>query len=235
MTSGGVGNGTAGTRDMPVGADAGTDGNHSQAGSAGTNAGGSSGGGASTGLPRLVDGCADLDSDGVADCSVTLAKNPAFEKDVTNWSALDGATLTWDTDNALADTPSGCARLRPRDPPDARVLIYRAAQCVPVQPNRIIIAFANARVDSAAGAMQLVHAELEVSYFDNPDCSGKSSGYFATPPSEASSKWVTIQAGGVSGPATTAVSVALLGIRPETTSDLNVCFDNVMIKAKPLP
>lgn len=223
----GNGNGTAGTHDT---ADAGMDGVEPEAGSAGTQEPGSNGGSSSSGLPPLVDGCADLDSDGVADCTVTRTQNSAFGRDVRGWTALGAASLTWDPDNALADTPSGCARLRVSND---GAMIYRATQCVAVPADQIIIAYANARVEMAAAATQVAHAQLELSFFDTPDCAGKSTKYFATPPSEASSNWVTIQAGGVSATTTTAVSVALVGIRPTTADALSVCFDNVMIKAKP--
>ncbi len=233
--SGGSGSGTAGTRNTANGANAGMESVTPAAGSAGMREPGSNGGGGTSALPPLVDGCADLDSDGVADCTVTRTQNSAFERDVLGWTPIGVATLTWDADNALADTPSGCARLRGPDASNDSAMIYRASQCVAIPADQIIIVYANARVETTANADEVAHAELEVSYFDTPDCTGKSTGYFATPPSEASSKWVTIQAGGVSATTTTAVSLALVGIRPSTANGLNVCFDNVMVKAKPRP
>lgn len=231
-TSAGAGRdpGGAGSSATGSGASAGSGVDASSGGTGTTDPSSNAGSGVSP-LPPLVDGCADLDSDGVADCKVTLAKNPSFETDVAEWKAVDGASLTWDSDNALADTPSGCARLRAGADSDS---IYRASQCVAVPADQIIIAYANARVDVASAGTQMVHAELEVSFFDDPDCGGKSTGYFATPPSEASKDWVIVQAGSPSGPKTAAVSLSLVGIRPDPTNQQSVCFDNVMVKAKPL-
>jgi hypothetical protein len=58
-----------------------------------------------------VDGCADLDTDGVADCTVTLVRSPSFTSDVSGWTALGDATLTWSAKNASTDLPSGAAEL----------------------------------------------------------------------------------------------------------------------------
>ncbi len=222
----GSGNGTGG-----AGSNAGT-GAGSGGGTAGRRDPGAHPGGQTSTSPQLVDGCADLDSDGVGDCNVTLLNNSNFQSDVEGWTGVDDATLTWDPENALGDTPSGCARLHA---PGSGAVIYRAAQCVEVPSNTIIIAYANARVEKALPGTQTTHAELEVTYFDNADCSGNSTGYFATPPSEGSDAWVIVQAGGVPGPKTAAVSVALVGIRPDATNQQSICFDNLMLKPNPLP
>ena len=44
--------------------------------------------------------------------------------------------------------------------------------------------------------------------------------------------WTTIQAGGLSNATTSSVSIALVGIKAPSASELNVYFDNVMLKAK---
>lgn len=195
----------------------------------------SANGGSSTGAGQtpLIRGCADLDTDGIADCTVTLAKNPTFNSDVASWVAVDSATLAWDSRNALGDTPSGCALLSARGSSDSDgSTIVRAAQCVVVPAHQLVIAYANAWVGTAPGASNPAQAELEISFFDSDDCSGKASNYFATPPSAELEKWVTIQAGNLPGPATKSASVALLGIKPNRNSELSACFDNVMIKTK---
>jgi hypothetical protein len=191
-------------------------------------------GGSSTSppLPPLVNGCADLDTDMVADCTVTLVKNPSFKSDVTDWTAVDTAKLAWDPRNALGDTPSGCALLTAQGTTDIDGSApFRASQCVPAAPNQIIIAWANALIDSASGAAEPAQAELEVSFFDAEGCAGQATGEFSTPPSSASG-WATIQAGRLSGPATSSASVALVGLKPNRAEALSVCFDNVMVKAK---
>jgi hypothetical protein len=178
--------------------------------------------------PPLVDGCADLDTDGVSDCSVTLVDNPTFESNVSGWKALDAATLTWNDGNALGDEPSGCALLRATGALDVEgSTLVGATQCVAVPTEMIIVAYANVRVP-------LGQAELEVSFFASDECQGDPSSHFSTPPSTAVDEWVTIQAGGLSGRATKSASVALLGIKPNRAEEFEACFDNVMLSPRPL-
>lgn len=185
-------------------------------------------------LPPLVDGCADLDTDGVADCSVTLVKNATFQSDTSDWAGVMGSSLAWDARNALGDGPSGCALLTAQGSTDVDgTALFRASQCVPVTEGQLVIAYANAWVEASA-ADDSARAELQVSYFAAEDCSGTATGYFVTPPSAATGVWVTIQAGGVTGPATRSALVELIGVKPNRAPSLSACFDNVMVKAKSL-
>jgi hypothetical protein len=45
---------------------------------------------------KLYLGCADLDTDGVADCKSTLLETPSFTDDVSPWVAVGDAALSWD-------------------------------------------------------------------------------------------------------------------------------------------
>jgi hypothetical protein len=185
-------------------------------------------------LPPLVDGCADLDTDGVADCSVTLVKNATFQSDTGGWTSVAGSSLAWDARNAVGDDPSGCALLTAQGSTDSDgTTLFHALQCVPVTENQLVIAYANAWVEASA-IDDPARAELQVSYFAAEDCSGTATGYFVTPPSAAQETWVTIQAGGVTGAGTQSVSVELVGLKPNRAQSLKACFDNVMVKAKPL-
>jgi hypothetical protein len=200
---------------------------------AGAASGQSSGG--STTLPPLVDGCADLDTDGVADCKVTLVKNPSFSSDVTSWTAVGAATLLWDPRNALADSPSGCALLGLQGSSDADgSVLARATQCVATSGKQLFIAYANALVEASAGMRDPSRAELEVSFFDSDDCAGERTGYYDTPPSQSVGEWVTIQAGGVSAVRTRSLAVALAGLKPNRAEKLQICFDNILLKSEPL-
>ena len=186
-------------------------------------------------LPPLVDGCADLDTDSVPDCSVTLVENAAFDRDVSGWSAVGTSSLAWADRNALADTPSGCALLSAEGRSDIDgTALFRASQCVRVPAGQLVIAYANARVEASAAGGDAAQAELQVSFFDREGCVDKSNGYFTTPPSTAVGEWVTIQAGGVSGSATKSALVELVGVKPYRADSLSACFDNVMLKAKAL-
>jgi hypothetical protein len=215
--------GTAGTDSVNGG---------SSGGSSNVSGAGGSSGASSNGL---VNGCADLDVDGVADCQTTFAKNPSFKTDTTNWAAVGSASLVWDSNNALADTPSGCARLSAEGTLDIDgSVLVKAEQCVPLSGQQIVIAYANAFVETGVHSSDLGLAELEVSFFDSEDCTGQRSGYFETPTSPGSGKWTTIHAGGVPGAATKSVAIALAGLKAYRAEKLDICFDNVMLKTKAL-
>lgn len=180
-------------------------------------------------LRGLVDGCADLDTDGVADCQTTLLENATFDRDTSAWKAASSATLSWAPKNALGDLPSGSALL------SASAARPSSEQCVKVEGKQLVIAYANAFVVAATGGgSSSGQAELEVSFFDTDDCSGERAGYFETPPSSMLDEWTTIQAGGVALDGTRSVSLALVGLKPSGATQLDVYFDNVMLKVKEL-
>jgi hypothetical protein len=187
-------------------------------------------GGGSSGQPvggDLVDGCADLDTDGVADCTVTLVHTPSFESDVSGWTASGDSELSWDAKNALSDSPSGSAKL------SGRTAIAQATQCVPVDGRKLIVAYANAFVEAPEDA-EGARASLEVSYFANDDCSDTPEGFFETPASNQLNAWTTIHAGSVSLPTTRAVSVTLVGVKAQGATKQSAYFDNVMLSARDL-
>jgi hypothetical protein len=173
----------------------------------------------------LVDGCADLDTDGVGDCRVTLVENASFAENVAGWTPQAETELTWEDKNALGDLPSGSAMLR------AETARASAEQCVKLEGRKLVIAYASAFVDDET---ELGRAELQVSFFENQDCVGDFAGYFETPPSSVTNSWVTIQAGIVSPPGMASVSVALVGLKPDAAEQIRVYFDNVMLKSKEL-
>lgn len=74
---------------------------------------------------------------------MTLVQNPSFESDVGSWTAQTGASLSWDSNNALADSPSGCALLagleaRATDSDGSELL--EATQCVAVSGRQVVVA-----------------------------------------------------------------------------------------------
>jgi hypothetical protein len=198
------------------------------AGNGGSGARGSSEGGASgaPGPDGLVDGCADLDTDGVGDCTVTLVQTPTFTKDVRGWEAVGDAKLTWDAKNALSDAPSGSAKL------SASSLRASAAQCLNLTGGKLVIAYANAFVDSVSEDERSAAAQLHVSFYEGTKCAGDPSGFFETPPSTEAGAWVTIQAGGLSDEKAGSLSIELVGVKPDGEAELDVYFDNVMVKAQ---
>jgi hypothetical protein len=184
---------------------------------------GGTGGANDTGL---IDGCADLDTDGVADCTVTLVRTPSFAMDVSHWQASEGAVLTWDSKNALADLPSGSARL------SSRMARPSARQCVELAGENLVVAWANVFVEQTQPAASEVSAQLEVSFYETAGCSGDSERFFETPLSSGPGEWGVVQAGSISAPTTRSVAIALVANKPGEVSEAVVYFDNVMLKAK---
>lgn len=173
----------------------------------------------------LVEGCADLDTDGVPDCEVTLAQNPTFTSDVEGWKALGEAELNWQAENAFGDHPSGSAELTTDT--EMRASAY---QCVPLEGAALVIAYASTFVDPGDDAEQPSKAELEVTFFRGEGCSGASDGYFVTPPSTVTGAWTTVQAGNVSKDTTLSASIELVGLKSASAATLSIYFDNVMVK-----
>jgi hypothetical protein len=176
----------------------------------------------------LVDGCADLDTDGVADCAVTLVQTPSFAMDVSHWQPSEGTSLSWDSKNALADLPSGSARL------SSKMARPRAGQCVELAGEKLVVAWANAFVEQAPTAASPVSAQLEVSFHETDDCSGVSDHFFETPLSGALGEWSVVQAGSISPSTTRSVAISLVANKPGDVSEAVVYFDNVMLKATQL-
>jgi hypothetical protein len=197
----------------------------SSGGSAGASGNTPDGGAGGAAASDLVDGCADLDTDGIADCTVTLVSNPSFTSDVSDWAPIGDANLSWDPQNALSDQPSGSAKL------SSSTARASAVQCVALSGEQLVVAYANAFVDSGSDATP-AQAELEVSFFESADCSGERTRYFETPANAATGAWTTIQAGGLSKATTSSVSIALLGFKAASASELIVYFDNLMLTAK---
>lgn len=215
-------------RDLQLATDSGgMAGSSETPGGGGSGAADPSGAGAAgeSAMDGLVDGCADLDTDGVADCKVSLVTNPTLTSDVSGWIALDDAELIWDSKNALGDVPSGSAKL------SAQALRSSAFQCLVFEGERLVIAYANAFVEPPSEASEAGEAELEVSFFGADDCSSERTSYFRTPPSSVTGAWTTIQAGGISKPTTHSLSIELVGAKAPAAAALTVFFDNVMLKS----
>jgi hypothetical protein len=182
----------------------------------------------------LIDGCADLDTDGVADCDATLVENASFSSDVSGWFAAGDTKLSWSRKNALDDDGSGSAKLTDASPAAAAPRAS-AFQCVPVDGSSLIVAWANAFVEASNDSDEPAQAELELTFVDGDDCSGATSGYFETPPTRVTGGWAVVQAGALAPASTHSVAVALVGIKAPDAGDLAVYFDNIMVKAVPTP
>ncbi len=195
-----------------------------------------SGGAPPAPLP-LVDGCVDLDENGVGDCEETLLSNGDFKSDVKGWSADAETDLSWDDQNAAADLASGSALLSVKSsaaPGGSGSVLRVAKQCVSMTAKQLVTVYANAFVESGQAAAG--HAEIDVYFFDAAACAGTYVTSFSTPqPLDATTdQWLTLKAGSVSGANTQSALVALALSQPLSAASFSARFDNVLLKKQPL-
>jgi hypothetical protein len=181
-----------------------------------------------------VDGCPDLDTDGVSDCQETIVTNPDFARDINNWTAQTGATLSWGHEDALSSGNSGSALLVASGAMAATgSTLVAAGQCLTVSGKQLVIAYANALIDE--GQDRDGQASLHVAFFDSADCVGNSSSDFTTPaPLDATAgAWLTIQAGSVSSQTTKSARVELALSKPLQSQSFQAHFDNILLEVRP--
>lgn len=198
-------------------------------------AGGDSSGGAGGGAnaPIMIDGCLDLDEDGIADCEETLLRNATFNTDVEAWHADDEADLLWDARNAAGDSPSGSALVTATGDTaiGAQGMVQESAsQCLEVTGKQLVTVYANALVETSQPTSGL--AQISVLFFDSAACSGAYVTSFSTPqPLDAlRDEWFALKAGSVTGPGTRSVLVRLVVMRPLDAASFQARFDNVLLK-----
>lgn len=200
-------------------------------------AAGAAGASNEAGAPSVptVGGCADLDTNGIPDCSETIANNADFKQDVQGWLAETDVTLTWDPMNAAGDPPSGSAVVASTGVIDANATgaaLRAASQCLPVAGKRLVTVYANARVD--AGQDPDGHAEVDVFFFNAPGCTGNLASSFSTPqPLDAMpGVWLNLKAGSVSGELAQSMLVKLALSKPFRAASFGARFDNVLVKVQ---
>jgi hypothetical protein len=182
-----------------------------------------------------VGDCADLDEDGIADCQETLLSNATFDGDVTHWNADVGASLTWDSRDALAAPGSGSALLTAASSAfDAGgSSLLTAGQCAAVTGGQIVIAYANVLVDE--GQDQNGDAAVYVDFYDASNCTGTSTRSFSTPqPLDARvGAWLTLKAALLTTTATHSARVMLAIEKPFQAQSFHARFDNLLLKTQP--
>lgn len=206
-------------------------------GSAGANAAaGEANGGSAGEAARTIDGCADIDGNGIADCTETLAANSDFKSDIAGWTPGPGAKLAWDEQNAGGSLPSGSGLLvaEASGADGGGSLLREASQCLPVSGNRLVTVYANSLVQS--GQDPLGHAEVDVSFFEFPACAGALTSSFSTPqPLEApTGTWLDLKAGTVTSANTQSMSVRLAISKPAQADSYQARFDNILLKVQAL-
>lgn len=217
---------------------AGSDSNLGDAGAGASSAGSGAQAGQTGAVQPMIDGCADLNMNQIADCKETLVTNPDMNRNVDDWLADPDTTVDWDTGNAWGDTPSGSALVASPGVIDANAVgaaLRAAAQCVPVSGKKLITVYANAFVDS--GQDPEGHAEVDVFFFNQASCAGTSSSGFSTPqPLDApTDTWLTLKAGSLSSESTQSLLVKLAISKPFHADSFHARFDNVLLRTDDSP
>lgn len=212
----------------------------SSAGGSSNDAGSTSQGGRNTagtaGAPSsLVEGCPDLDENGVGDCEETLAKNAAFASDVSDWEPELDAIVAWNEANATSDHPSGSALVRAEGVVESTIpgsALRDVSQCVSVSGKQLVAVYANAFVPT--GQDEAGRAEIDVFFFESADCSGSLSASFVTPqPLDGGvDRWMSLKAGQVSSDSTRSALVKLAVLKPFKAASFEARFDNVLIRTQ---
>jgi hypothetical protein len=184
-----------------------------------------------------VDGCPDLDADGVSDCQQTLVANAGFATNVASWHADTGASLTWDPRDALNDATSGTALLSAASGAfdSGGSSLVTASQCIAVTGGQIVIAYANVLIDK--GQDSTGQAAIYVDLFGASGCAGTAASTFFTPmPEDASAgEWLTLQAGLKSSGGTQSARVMLAIEKPFQAESYHARFDNILVYTRPDP
>ncbi len=202
---------------------------------------GDRGGAAGAGVderPPFVDGCADLDRNGVGDCKETLLKNADFETDISDWTAEQDTLLEWNMHDAWGvEGTSGSALVSSvgvLDPNSDNAVLRAASQCVAVGGMQLVTVYANAFVES--GQPDLTgRAQIVVFFFDGDNCTGAFTNSFTTPQpldTDGIDTWLELKAGSVTGLSTKSILVKLGLSRAYKAESFRARFDNLLVKAQ---
>jgi hypothetical protein len=177
-------------------------------------------------------GCADLDEDKTPDCMQSLVGNPDFDSNVDQWTAEAGASLTWDSGDALGKAGSGSALLSTASGMAAGSGsgAVAASQCLSVTSGNIVAAYANAFVEADQSPSGV--ASVEVYFFDAAGCAGTATIYFSTPQplDAAAGTWLTLKSGLTAPKGTHSVQVRLAIAKQPQAASFRARFDNILVK-----
>jgi len=179
-------------------------------------------------MPVLVDGCSDLDTDGVSDCKETAVENFAFNSDVSSWLPEPSTDIAWTAQDLLEQPGSGSALITSSEALDADGdSLVAAAQCIHVTEGKLVDVFANAYI--AAGQVAGA-AALSLLFFPAADCPGDTPpSVYETPALFASEEVLTLNGKTGVPPGMVSMRVRLGVIKPFRAESFSVHFDNVLI------
>jgi hypothetical protein len=187
-------------------------------------------GGQAGGPPTFVDGCPDLDGDGVSDCTETAVKNSTFDADVSSWASESGATIAWNAKDLLDQAGSGSALVTSTGSIDAAGDSFVAAnQCIPVSDGQVVDLVANTYIDAGQVTGR---ASISLWFFPVADCPGDSSpDVFETSAVFATEKVQTLRGRKAVPAGMLSLRVRLGVIKPFQAETFSVHFDSVLVHA----
>jgi hypothetical protein len=180
--------------------------------------------------PEFVDGCADLDSDRVSDCTESAVANSEFDTDVSHWTAEANATLVWSSRDLLGEPGSGSALVTSSDEIDAAGDSFAAAeQCVAVSTGQVIDIFAISYIDADQVAGR---ASISLWFFPTAGCPGDtSSEVYETTEQFATQTVISLRGTKAVPDGMQSMRVRLGAIKPFQADSFSVRFDDVLIHA----
>jgi hypothetical protein len=196
-------------------------------GGGGSDAGGNGGTAAGNG-PELVEGCVDLDGNGVGDCKETLLQNADFKSDVENWLVGASPQITWSELNPALDVPSGSAAVSfvSEASDEDGVIGAAAAQCLRVEGDAKLELAGNAFIGPDQGEGL---ATISAWSFETDDCSGARLDAFDLAHSQTG-LWLTLRGEPTLPPATRSLLVRLGVTKAVRAATFQVLFDNVLVR-----
>ena len=172
--------------------------------------------------------CPDLNSNNVPDNTETLALDPTFDSDISDWDPETGAGLGWNGSDACGRCDSGSLSVTNQFAGTSGDFIANGAkQCLQATPKRLytIMGRAKPAADTIGG--------LGLEFFASTDCSGSKLSSINSPFAEtADSVWHWEAASGVAPDSTQSVALRLIvaaPVPPTGSNYANVLFDNILV------
>lgn len=227
---GGNGSGNRAGAAEPGGAGEGSDGGvpaNGGNGSGGTNL--PQGGMGEGGTGNLGDGgCGDVDSDGVQDCEQTLAQNPRFMSDDSQWKVEPSLKQKWEQRNARAGQASGALSVRNENVAEGNsVMLAGSQQCLAAEGDKSYFLAAQTFLPGGQGSGS---AGLAVRFFASDDCSSMNISDATVQVVAETDKWLLVQGTVVAPSATRAMWVRLVTVKPFMQASIEALFDDVLVR-----
>lgn len=179
--------------------------------------------------PALIDGCVDLDDNGVGDCDETLVQNGDFRTTTDKWSADVVTQITWVARNAHADAPSGAAAVSVVDTADQDGLMQSAStQCVPITAGGALEILVNFFIPSGQGEGL---AAVGLFFFEQPDCKGPVKAPAQVSRAETD-VWGLLRTTTLAPDTAASMQIRLAVSKPYRVPAFEVVFDNILVKRR---